>query len=330
MKILVTGAAGFVGHHFVEHLLKTTDWEIVALDKLNYASTGFDRIRDIKAYDDKRVKCLAASLDCPIPVGVAREIGSVDYIVHMAAETHVDNSIGEPMPFISANVMGTYHVLEFARSQSSLRKMLYFSTDEVYGPAPEAVAHKETDRHCPTNPYSASKASGEMLCMAWANTYKVPVFITNTMNVYGERQHSEKFIPKVIRYVRAGITIPIHGTPDRSRAGSRFYIHARNVANAVTFLLGREVEAKSAWNIVGEREIDNLSLARMIAAEMGKELKYEIVDFHGSRPGHDLRYALDGTKMANAGWHPPLSFEQSLRSTIKWMLEPANSRWLEG
>lgn len=328
MRILVTGAAGFIGHHFIEHLLKNTDWDIVALDKLSYASSGFDRLRDVKAYDDRRVHCLAASLDCALPTGVAQEIGEVDYIVHMAAETHVDNSISDPLPFVTSNVVGTFYLLEFARTLKTLKKLLYFSTDEVYGPAPAGFAFRETDRMSPTNPYSAAKAGGEMLCLGWANTYKLPIIITNTMNVYGERQHPEKFIPKVIQSVRAGITIPIHASPDRTQAGSRFYIHARNVASAVLFLLQAETPSRESWNIVGEREIDNLALARKIAAILNKPLQYELVDFHSSRPGHDLRYALDGSKLGALGWHVPMSFEEALRRTVEWVTAPENDRWL--
>ncbi len=320
MRILVTGGCGFVGHHLVEHLLRNTDWRILVLDKLTYASNGFDRLRDIEAYDDRRVMVLTADFCQPISVGIARELGALDYIVHMGADTHVDNSIVDPTPFVMSNVVGTMHLLNFARKLPGLKRMLYFSTDEVFGPAGPEVAFKEWDRYNSSNPYAATKAGGEELCLAYANTYKLPVFITHTMNVFGERQHPEKFIPKVLRHVIQGSTIPIQSNPTRTQPGSRFYIHARNVADAVLFLMTHS-EPREKYNIVGECEVDNLTLAQMIARIVGKPLKYELVDFHSSRPGHDLRYALDGTKLASMGWSCPKTFDDSLAKCVRWMLE---------
>ena len=146
------------------------------------------------------------------------------------------------------------------------------------------------------------------------------------MNVFGERQHPEKFIPKIINAVRNEETIKIHSNKDKTKAGSRYWIHARNVAEAVLFLLSRG-ENRDKYNIVGEVEVDNLEMAQAVAEIMGKELKYEMVDFHSSRPGHDLRYALDGTKMSNMGWDLPIDFKKSLKNTVEWSLE--NKEWLE-
>jgi len=324
--ILVTGGCGFIGHHFVEHVLKNSDWSIVILDKLTYASNGFDRLRDIGALDDPRVTVLTADLTREIPVGVAKEIGEIEYIVHMAAETHVDNSIVDPEPFVMSNVVGTMHLLNYARTLKRLDKMVYFSTDEVFGPAPEGKAYKEWDRYDSSNPYAAAKAGGEELCLAYANTYKLPVLITHTMNVFGERQHPEKFVPMVISKVLLGETVTIHANKDKTKAGSRFYIHARNVASAILFLL-EHGQARDKYNIVGEREVDNLRLARFIADVVGKPLQHDMVDFHSGRPGHDLRYALDGTKMEEIGWSTGKSFEDSLLSTVEWMLD--RKKWLD-
>jgi dTDP-glucose 4,6-dehydratase len=326
--VLVTGGCGFIGHHLVEHVLRTTDWRVCIVDRLSYASGGFNRLRDIYAYDDKRVRLFTADLCGGLNEGLEAEIGEVDYAVHMAAETHVDNSITEPLKFVRANVVATAHLLEWARRRKGLKKFLYFSTDEVFGPAPDGVAYKEWDRYHSTNPYSATKAGGEELCLAWANTYGVPVLITHSMNIFGERQHPEKFIPKVIRSVLDGASVPIHADATKTRAGSRCYIHARNVAAAVMFLLdGAGAQIKNdKVNIVGEREVDNLTLAQTIAGMLGKPLRYELVDFHSSRPGHDLRYALDGTKLKTLGWDHPKSFEESLRKTVEWTVR--NARWL--
>lgn len=328
MRILITGGAGFIGHHLVEHLLKNTDWKILILDRLSYASNGLERLRDIRVFDESRVFVFTADFTKPIEEGLQQEIGQVDYIVHMGAETHVDNSILDPRKFVHANVVGTLEVLEFARRQKQLEKFIYFSTDEVFGPAPEGVAYKEWDRYNSGNPYAATKAGGEELCLAYANTYGLPAIITHTMNVFGERQHPEKFIPKVVQKVLAGDIVTIHTNKDKTKAGSRFWIHARNVSGALLFLLERDTKRGDKYNIVGEKEVDNLALAKLIADILNKELKYEMTDFHSSRPGHDLRYALDGTKMRDMGWKIPLSFESSLESTIRWMLHPDHAQWL--
>ena len=325
MKLLITGGCGFVGHHFIEHFLKETDWDIITFDKLTYASSGLDRVRDIKAFDDKRVSFYAVDFTREISEGVIQECCDVDYIFHMGAETHVDNSIKDPKPFVYSNVVGTYNMLEFARKCENLKAFVYFSTDEVFGPAPYGVNYKEWDRYNSTNPYSATKAGGEELCLAYMNTYKLKGFITHCMNIFGERQHPEKFIPKCIRKIEKGETVTIHGTSNKKISGSRFYIHARNVAKAVHFLLDEFVQ-REKYNIVGEKEITNLELAQMIADVMEKELNYEIVDFHSSRPGHDLRYALDGTKMREIGWVTPMTIDQTVASTVKWTLE--NRKWL--
>ncbi len=339
-RILVTGGCGFIGHHFVEHLIKNTDWDIVVLDRLNYASSGFDRVKDINVYDDKRVTILTADFTNPINEGLAKEIGQLDYIVHMGAETHVDNSINNPEPFVMSNVVGTMRMLDFAKEQNNLQKFIMFSTDEVYGPAPQGVAYKEIDRYNSTNPYSGSKASSEQLAMAYANCYNLPIIVTNTMNVFGERQHPEKFIPMTIKKVLNDETVLIHSSPDKKVSGSRYWIHARNVADALLFLLEHcDMSQKyfiddkglpqfnHRYNIVGEREVSNLDMAKYISEVLGKELKYEMINFHESRPGHDLRYALDGSKIKKFGWELPKSFEDSLKKTIEWSLE--NKRWLE-
>ena len=326
IRVLITGGCGFAGHHLVEHILKNTDWHVTVLDRLNYASSGFDRLRDIEAFDVSRVRVLTADFTNPIVDGLAKEIGDVDYIVHMGAETHVDNSISNPEPFVMANVVGTMRLLDYARTLPNLKQFLYFSTDEVFGPAPEGVAYKEWDRYNSGNPYAAAKAGGEELVLAYANTFKIPCVITHTMNIFGERQHPEKFIPKIINKVMQGETMTIHSNAAKTKAGSRFYIHGRNVAAAVLFLLGLPHEKTDKFNIVGEKEVDNLQLAQAVAGILGKELLYEMVDFHSSRPGHDLRYALDGSKMRELGWEPPRDFASSLEKTVKWYVD--NPKWL--
>jgi len=326
-KILITGGCGFVGHHAVEHFLRKTDWDILIFDKLTYAASGLDRVRDIQAFDNKRVKFFSTDFAAAsgISVGIVQECSDVNYILHMGAETHVDNSIKDPGSFVYSNVVGTLNMLEFARKCDKLEAFVYFSTDEVYGPAPMGTNYKEWDRYNATNPYSATKAGAEQLTLSYMNTYGLPGFIVNCMNIFGERQHPEKFIPICIRKILHGEGIQIHGTPDRKKSGSRFYIHARNVAAAVHWLIDK-FEQREKYNIVGEKELSNLELAQQIADIMDKQLTYAIVDFHGSRPGHDLRYALDGGKLKEMGYIVPVSIFESLKKTVQWTLN--NDKWL--
>ena len=334
-RICLTGGTGFIGHHFVEGLLKETDWEIVILDGLNYAADP-NRLLNMDCWEQQkhRVKFIWWDLRSELTYSIEKEIGEVDYVVHLAAESHVDRSITNAKPFFMANVIGTLHLLEWARLHP-VKKFVYFSTDEVYGPIEEG-GWKEDARHAPGNPYSASKAAAEDLCLAYANTYKLPIVITNTMNVFGERQHPEKFIPLVVSKVLKGETITIHSNADKTKAGSRYYIHARNALKAIIFILkdyGGILNVKcpscGRVNIVGEKEVDNLELAQFIAKIIGKELKYEMVDFHSSRPGHDLRYGLDGTKLKGMGFEYPSTFEDTLTKTITWFLKEENSKWLK-
>jgi dTDP-glucose 4,6-dehydratase len=328
-RVLITGGAGFAGHHLIEHLLINTDWEIVVLDKLTYASFGWRRLRDIGVYWNDRVSVYPVDFTEPFSCGLCEELGQFNFIIHMGAETHVDGSIVCARPFVRSNVLGTYELLEFARKQKNLDCFVYFSTDEVFGPAPEGIAFKEWDRYNCTNPYAATKAGAEELCLAFGNSYKIPVLITHTMNLIGERQHYEKFLPLVINKVLKRELVTIHAAPDLKSSGKRHYLHCRNMADAVLFLLSQYIKYnRFKVNIVGEQEVDNLYFAKKIAEVIDKPLHYELVDFHSSRPGHDLRYALDGSLLADMGWKPPKTFEESLTKTVQWYL--SNPMWLEG
>lgn len=326
VKIVVTGGLGFIGHHFVEHIIRKTNWIVYIIDKLSYASRGFQRLKSSNLFSCNRLVIFTYDLNLPISEGIKLEIGEdVDYIVHMAAETHVDNSIADPVNFINNNIQSTLSILEYSKELPLLKKFFYFSTDEVYGSALNGVSYKENDAMNPTNPYSASKASGEHICTSYINTYKLPIVIINCMNAMGERQHVEKFIPKCVQMILNGETILIHADETCTVPGSRSYIHARNISDAVMFLINKG-EIGERYNITGEREINNLDLALLIGKLMGKEIKYELVNFHEQRVGHDLVYRLNGEKLEKLGWKAPVSFEESLRHTIEWTLN--NKDWL--
>jgi len=230
------------------------------------------------------------------------------------------------VPFVKNNVNSTLHLLEFARLCPNLEHIIYFSTDEVFGSAADGQEFKEDDRHLPSNPYSASKSSAEMVCQSYYNTYNLPIITMNVMNAFGERQHPEKYIPICISKILNGEQITIHSYPGGQRSGSRFYIHARNIAAAVLFVL-RNGSVGEKYNVRGEREVDNLEIAKFVANVLGRELKYTMHDAPQTRPGHDLRYALDGQKLADMGWRLPLTFEESLRNTIRWTVQ--NPAWLQ-
>ena len=336
-RALITGGAGFIAHHLIGQILERTDWEIVSLDRLDY-SGNLNRLHDLMLTFDpevrKRVKIVHHDLKAELNPLVRSEVGNVDYIIHLAAGSHVDRSIDYPMEFVMDNVVGSVNILEFARTQKNLERFVYFSTDEVFGPAPDGIKYKENDRYNSTNPYSATKAAAEEIAVAYENTYGLPIYITHTMNVFGERQHPEKFIPMCIKKTRDGESVTIHSDSTKTIPGSRHYIHAEDVADAVLFLLDYEGEFETTWggakcpkfNIVGSEELNNLDLATIIAEAQGKELKYEMVDFHSSRPGHDLRYALDGDKMKKLGWEPAKSVRERIAEVTKWTLD--NERWI--
>jgi len=344
MKVLITGGCGFIGHHLVEHLYKTTDWELIVIDKLSYATRGFDRFRNngllnnISNINTKgtegRFKLFTWDLCSPLSDGMIYELGDINYIIHMAAETHVDNSISNPVYFMKNNIDMTINLLEYARKLKNLQEFLYFSTDEVFGPASfnindtnqeaDKYSYSEWDRHRPTNPYSASKSASENICLSYQNTYKLPLKIINVMNAFGERQHVEKFIPKVIKSLLNNQSIEIH-SDNNMNSGTRFYIHARNIADAVLFII-KNGKQGDKFNITGEREISNLEMAQTIADIMNIPLKYTMENDNLNRPGHDLRYSLDGSKLIEMGWKHPVSFSESLRKTIEWTVK--NPEWL--
>jgi len=338
-RVLITGGAGFIAHHVIERILRTTDWEIVSLDRLDFSGNLnrlADMMQDIDAEQRSRLKVVFHDLKAELNPMISDQIGQVDYVLHLAAGSHVDRSITYPMEFVMDNVVGTTNILNYARTVPNLQRFVYFSTDEVFGPAPEGVSYKEYDRYNSTNPYSASKAAAEEICVAFENTYKLPIVVTHTMNVFGERQHPEKFIPLCIQKARDGETVTIHSDPSKTIPGSRHYIHAKDVADGLMFILDNLQDYKHQgdyghakcpkFNLVGPEEIDNLALAKMIAEAQGRELNYEMIDFHSSRPGHDLRYALDGGLLKSLGWEPRIKFSERVKEVVEWTL--ANDRWL--
>lgn len=332
-RVLLTGASGFFGSHLLRHLLMNTDWEIVCIVSWKHKGTPERLEGALKDQDKNRVTIIRHDLEAPLTEHTIKRIGKIDYILNIASNSHVDRSITDPASFALGNFQLVLNMLELAR-EIKPKVFLQFSTDEVYGPAPDGVNFKEGERMRPSNPYSGSKAAQENMAFSYWRTFDVPVIITNTMNLIGQTQDAEKFPAKLVRKIYNGEVVTIHGTPED--IGSRYYIHARNAADAVLYIINKLppahyiedlVMSPSQYNIVGETELNNLELAEMTARLMGKELKYEFEDFHKTRPGHDRRYALSGERLKNLGWQPPEGFEESWKKSIDWTLEH-KEQWL--
>jgi dTDP-glucose 4,6-dehydratase len=340
MHVLLTGAGGFVGHHVLEHFLVTTDWKITTTDSFRHHGMT-DRIQEVlQTHPTQSARVQVITHDLTVPwssVGLAGilKFGPVGAIINVASESHVDRSISAPGPFVRNNVDLMLEMLAIARLLKP-QIFLQLSTDEVYGAVPLGHNSREWDPILPSNPYSASKACQEALAIAWWRTYALPIVIVNGMNIVGERQHPEKFIPSTIKKILAGNQVLIHADP-AGAIGSRHYIHARNVADAMRFLIVRAQQTPVSlypqavfpdrYNIVGELELNNLEVAQLLAAFLEKPLDYQLLGDIAHRPGHDLRYALDGQKLAETGWSPPVALIASLKRTVAWTLE--HPLWLE-
>jgi dTDP-glucose 4,6-dehydratase len=338
-RVLLTGAGGFAGAHCLEHLLTITDWDIVATDSFRHKGKT-DRIAQVienSPHADwrQRIEVIMHNLGAPFSrqsfIDMAGASG-IDYVIAYASDSHVDRSIVDPVPFVLNNAGVALSTLELCR-QLKPKALVWVSTDEVYGPQPNGVApFAEWSSILPSNPYAASKAAQEALCTAYWRTYDVPVIIVNAMNMIGERQDPEKFVPKVIRSVLNGERVTVHGTPDN--IGTRHYLHARNTADGIAFLLRNDATVgfpdasrPARFHIASPDRVDNLTLAQMIADAAGRKLTYELTDFHATRPGHDPHYGLDSRKIANLGWKAPVPFAESLERTVRWTMN--HREWLE-
>jgi dTDP-D-glucose 4,6-dehydratase len=252
----------------------------------------------------------------------------LDVIIHLAEASSIDKSIKNPVDFVERNIKSTLLTLQCARGCPNLKKFIYFSTDEVFGPAPEGVRFKEWSHYNSSNPYAASKAAGEELCLAWANTYGVPVVITHSMNLIGERQPPEKLLPSVVRAAFTGSTVKVYVDPETGKPASRDWLHARDAASAVLFLL-EHGEARQKYNISTNRTISTPEFISKVEDILQAPIASETVLATDVRPGFSVRYGLSGEKLLGMGWKPPKTFEQNLEETVMWMVKLENRHWLE-
>mgnify|MGYP006266774723 CR=1 FL=1 len=336
MNVLLTGGAGFIGHHIIEYLLENTDWNIISLDRLDF-SGNLNRINEVVNEHEKkaRVRVVHHDLRASISPQIADILGDVNIILHVAASSHVTRSIKFPMEFVENNIIGTVNLLEYSRTLKNLKRFIYFSTDEVFGPAISGYKFTEYDRMNPTNPYSASKAGGELMCVSYQNTYNLPIYITHTMNVYGERQNPEKFIPMVLKKISNDERLIIHYNSKTGEIGSRCYLHAKDVASALLFILNLPEATPynflggkcPKFNIAADKQYSNLEVVAIIADALNIDVKYDKIDPNIDRPGHDFSYAISGNYLRELGWCPSMTLEERLPMVARWYFE--NKNWLK-
>lgn len=335
-RLLLTGIGGSIGIHTLSQIMKNTDWEVVGIDSFRHKG-WCDRLTthfSTHPQDVARVTIVTHDLEAPFSELTKKKIGHIDYIINMASLSDVEASIQEPVPFVMNNVALVLNILEYAR-EIKPEALIQISTDEVYGPTTgKNDGYIEWSSKIPSNPYAGSKSCQEELVICWWRAYRVPVIITNTMNNFGEMQQSSKYPVMIQKAVSKGEELTIHGGADGD-IGSRSYIHSQNFANALIFILKNlpphihvpgAVDKPDRYHIAGDKQVNNLELAQLIAKLMDKELKYKIVDFHKTRPGHDPHYGLNADKIKSLGWSSPVSFEESLENTIKWQTE--NPQWI--
>ena len=306
--IYVTGCLGFIGYHVTKACLNK-GWYVRGIDSGTYAA-NWNLLAELTRYENfifekKDINDLDMLYEC-------------DYFINTAAETHVDNSIASSDIFLKSNINGVHHILELIKTKSKMRipVLLHFSTDEVYGDVEEG-AHCEGDLLKPSNPYSATKAAADMLILAWARTFKIPYVIVRPTNNYGIGQYIEKFIPHTIKYLSLGKPAPLHdqGLPRRT------WLHASDTASAIIKIIDSG-QVNEIYNISGNMELQNIAVAEKIIKLMklkGKVDQY--LDLSIKRPGQDVRYAIDDSKLKQLGWRPVADFDRELKKIVKYYTE---------
>ena len=309
MKVVyITGCLGFIGSYITRTCLQK-GWYVKGVDKMTYAANK-DLLEEFKQYDN------FSFVNCDI--NDLKFLYDCDYIINTAAETHVGNSIANSDEFVSSNINGVHNLLELIKNHRGENNkkpiFLHFSTDEVYGDIEEG-AHTETDLLKPSNPYSATKAAADMLVLAWARTYNLPYIIVRPTNNYGIGQYVEKLIPKACKYLKLGRKIPLHnnGMPIRN------WLHAQDTANAIITIIKSGVE-NEIYNICGGFEQSNLETIKKIIILNNKDINNldQYVDFSFNRPGQDVRYALNDSKLRSLGWEPKADFDQELKHIVEY------------
>lgn len=332
MRILLTGASGFLGAHCLKYLLEETEHEVVCPYTMRHKGVperlywAMDEPQSSAWSKAGRVQLLLHDLATPINATTASLLGRVDLILNFASDTHPPRSVTHPVEFMHNNVDIALYLLEYARTRKKMPWFVQISTNSVYGPATEGTSHPEWDAIIPNNPYGASKVAQEALAIAYWRSYNLPVTIINTMNPIGETQDTEKFIPNTIGKILRGETIEVHADA-AGDVGKRTYIDAPEMVRGLMYVLTMESPAMrdegydrpDRFHVAGRQEINNLQVALLIADELGIEPKIRIsaVD----RPEHGHRYSLSGAKLAGAGWQASSSIEDAIRRIARWTVD---------
>jgi len=330
MKILITGGAGFIGSHVVRRFVnKYPQYEIVNLDKLTYAG-NLANLTDIE--DKPNYRFVKADITDASEINDLFQKEQFDAVIHLAAESHVDRSITDPTAFVMTNVIGTVNLLnaarEFWKEDYAGKRFYHVSTDEVYGALGETGMFTETTAYDPHSPYSASKASSDHFVRAYHDTYGIDVVISNCSNNYGSHHFPEKLIPLAINNIKNNQPVPVYGKGENVRDWLWVEDHARAID-----VIFHEAKTGETYNIGGHNEWKNIDLIHLLCGIMDKKLNREagtsakLITFVTDRAGHDLRYAIDSTKLQNKlNWVPSLQFEEGLEKTVDWYL--GNEEWL--
>lgn len=331
MKILITGGAGFIGSHVVRQFVKNyPNYHICNLDILTYAG-NLENLRDIE--NESNYSFLKADIRDHEEINQIFEEYRFDGVIHLAAESHVDRSISNPLAFVETNVLGTVNLLNAFKSiwngNFEEKRFYHVSTDEVYGTLGEDGLFTETTAYDPRSPYSASKASSDHFIRAYGETYGLPYVISNCSNNYGEFHFPEKLIPLFINNIIHEKPLPVYGDGNFTRD----WLYVQDHARAIDLIFHRGKNHET-YNIGGFNEWKNIDLVRLLCVQMDQKLGREkgesekLITFVKDRPGHDKRYAIDATKLnTQLGWFPSVTFEEGLSKTIDWFLE--NKQWLE-
>lgn len=315
-RILVTGGCGFIGSNFIRHMLSTSPHRILNLDKLTYAG-NLENLRDVEGND--RYGFVRGDIADKKTVESVFDAG-VDMVVNFAAESHVDRSIIDPDAFVQTNIYGAYCLLDQAR-RKGVQKFLQVSTDEVYGSLGKTGKFTEETRLSPNSPYSASKASADMLAMSYHHTFGLPVVVTRCSNNYGPYQFPEKLIPLLVSNALAGLDLPIYG----NGLNVRDWIHVKDHCAALALVLEKG-DPGNVYNVGAENEKTNIEIVELILDVMKKPRS--LIKYVKDRPGHDLRYAIDNRKIrGDLGFSVTIPFETGMEETVKWYVE--NRAWWE-
>ncbi len=315
-RVLLTGAAGFVGSHVAQYLIGHTDFDIVCLIRLGYAGE-LKRIKELEG--NPRVTFVYHDFKYEINQGVRDDIGNIDYILHLGANSNVDQSISQPRKFYEDNVMGTVNILEYMRLYMPNARFINFSTDEVYGPVLNDRLFTEEDRFRSSNPYSGSKVGAVAAGQSYLVTYGLDIITTFTVNIFGAGQNPGKLIPRAIKLAKERKPMPVFAELNGGKlvgVGTRCWLHVTNVGEALVFLLEKGVKGEY-YNITSPDKKSNEDVVTTINRLLGTEPLIEYVDFHKTRPGHDRDYGLDGTKLKKLGWEPRINFEEGIKQVIE-------------